>query len=151
MSETPGIANNEPNSGYGRLEEQIRWYDQKSVSAQAWYKNTKFIEMVCAVALPLAAVYEFNIVSVGLGAIIVLLESLQHLNQWSQNWVMYRSTCEALRHEKYAYMGRTGMYDVKNDEEAKKILVSQVETLVSTEHSKWNSRQEYETHRGNRG
>ena len=30
---------NEPNSGYQRLEDQIIWYDGKSISNQNWHKG----------------------------------------------------------------------------------------------------------------
>lgn len=74
------------------------------------------------------------------GAIIVVLEAVQQLNQWQHNWVTYRSTCEALRHEKYTYLGRVGPYDDIDDTATRKVLVARVESLISTEHSKWVGR-----------
>jgi hypothetical protein len=46
------------------------------------------------------------IVTAGLGVLITVLEGLLHLNQYQQNWINYRSTCEALKHEKYIYLGK---------------------------------------------
>jgi Protein of unknown function (DUF4231) len=66
---------------------------------------------------------------------------MQQLFQWHQLWITYRSTCEALRHEKYSYLGRTGEYEGVDDNAATKVLIERVESLVSTEHSKWVSRQ----------
>jgi hypothetical protein len=31
----------------------------------------------------------------GLGVVITVLEGMLHLNQYQQNWINYRSTCEA--------------------------------------------------------
>ncbi|NBT32039.1 MAG: hypothetical protein EBT13_09110 [Rhodobacteraceae bacterium] len=49
----------------------------------------------------------------------------------------YRATCEALRHEKYAYIERAVPYDCEDDIATRKLLVERVESLISTEHSKW--------------
>src|SRR5260221_5909056 len=131
----------EPDSGYARLEQQIRWYDSKSGTAQRWFKRLKIVEVVSAASISLASTI-YPIVAGVLGALIVVLETLQHLNQWQHNWVTYRSTCEALRHEKYTYLARSGPYDTGDDELAKKLLAERVESLISTEHSKWTSSRE---------
>src|SRR6266404_1005583 len=136
---TSATTEEEPNSGYLRLEQQIVWYDKKSMSAQRWYKRIKFAEIVCAVFVPIAAKINGNATAL-FGGAIILLESLEQMNQWSQNWTTYRSTCEALRHEKYSYLGKSGVYEAKSDEEAKRILTQRVESLISTEHAKWISR-----------
>jgi hypothetical protein len=132
----------EPDSGYPRLEQQIRWYDSKSGNAQWWYKRTKVAEFLLGGAIPLTATW--NGIATGiLGIAALALEGLQQLNQWQSNWITYRSTCEALRHEKYSYLARAGVYDNMTDVQAHKVLVQRVEALVSTEHAKWISRQEY--------
>lgn len=133
----------EPSSGYPRLEEQISWYDRKSGNAQRLYKWIKSVEFILGATIPFMANVNANATAL-IGVIVVVLEGLQQINQWHHNWITYRSTCEALRHEKFTYIGRSGVYDGKNDEEAKKILTERIESLISTEHAKWISRQEYE-------
>jgi len=140
---TPGETDAEPDSGYPRLEQQIRWYDSKSGGAQRMYKRVKIAEFVLSAGVPLTALWN-GWITAGLGIGAVVLEGIQQLYQWQHNWITYRSTCEALRHEKYSYLGRSGSYDGLDDVEAKKALVERVESLISTEHSKWISRQEYE-------
>lgn len=130
----------EPDSGYPRLESQIAWYDTKSGSAQSWHKRGTVAKVLIAAAIPVCAIWEASITSAVLGALIIVVEAVQQLNQWQHNWVTYRSTCEALRHEKYTYLGRVGPYDDVDDERAKKVLVERVESLISTEHSKWVGR-----------
>jgi Protein of unknown function (DUF4231) len=136
----------EPDSGYARLEHQIVWYDKKSMSAHHWYTLTKVAEVLCAAMVPFMAKVDVTVTAL-LGATITVLEGLQHLSHWSENWITYRSTCEALKHEKYSYLGGAGVYEGKPAEESKRILVSRVEALISTEHAKWISRQEYDTKR----
>lgn len=132
----------EPDSGYSRLEQQIDWYDRKSLEAQKYYKWSKLAEFCFAGLVPLIA--GVNAVATALlGAAIIVLEGLQHINQWSQNWITYRSTCEALRHEKYLFLGQSGVYQGLEAAQARSALVERVEALISTEHAKWISRQEY--------
>ena len=79
-----------------------------------------------------------------MGCAVVFLEGLQQLNQWQHNWITFRSTCEALRHEKYSFLAGAGAYDGLDAETSKKLLAERVEGLISTEHAKWISRQEYD-------
>jgi hypothetical protein len=139
-----GTTSDEPDSGYPRLEQQIRWYDTKSGEAQRAYKYVKYGELILGAAIPITALAWSGLVTAIIGAAALLLEGLQQINQWQHNWITYRSTCEALRHEKYSYLGRSGSYDGMDDIEAKKALAERVESLISTEHSKWISKQEYE-------
>ena len=140
-----GTTNDEPDSGYARLEQQIRWYDTKSGECQRYYKNVKLAEFIFSGAVPIAALALDNgLWAAGIGAVAVVLEGFQQLYQWHHNWITYRSTCEALRHEKYSYLGRSGVYDRLEDGEAKKLLVERIESLISTEHAKWISQQEYQ-------
>lgn len=138
----PGSTDSEPDSGYLRLETQIKWYDTQSQDAQWWYKKVKLLEFITSGLVPLTALIN-GWVTAALGFTAVFLEAVQQLNQWHHNWITYRSTCEALRHEKYSYLARSGSYDGLDDEEARKSLAERVESLISTEHSKWISRQEY--------
>ena len=57
------------------------------------------------------------------------------LNQYQQNWASYRSTAEALKHEKHLFLGEAGPY--RNAESPKPLLADRIEGLVSQEHAKW--------------
>lgn len=138
---TPGSVPEEPNSGYDRLEQQIAWYDKKSGQSQRYYKNCKIAELIAAALVPLTATW-LPVAAAIAGSVVLVLEGIQQLCQWNHNWITYRSTCEELRHEKYSYIGRSSEYEGATDEEAKRLLVDRVESLVSTEHSKWVARQE---------
>lgn len=138
-----GATKEEPDFGYLRLEQQIKWYDTKSAQAQRAFKGVKVAEFVFSALVPPAALIWNGWITAALGVIVVVLEGFQQLYQWQHNWITYRSTCEALRHEKYTYLGRSGSYDGMDDTEARKALVERTKSLVSTEHAKWISRQEY--------
>jgi len=128
---------------FGRLENQIDWYDRKSGSAQRIFKRIKIIEILAAAAIPFLAALTFpydKLVTAGLGVLITVLEGLLHLNQYQQNWTNYRSTCEALRHEKFVYLALAGPYTASPNPHA--LLAERIESTVSQEHAQWASVQQ---------
>ncbi len=124
-----------------RLEDQIAWYDRKSIENQQWFKRLKIAGIVAAAFIPFAAVYgKLAFFTAALGVFIVVLEGLQGLNQYQQNWITYRSTCEELKHEKYLWLAKAGPYVIT--ENADTLLAERVESLISREHAKWVSTRE---------
>jgi Protein of unknown function (DUF4231) len=129
-----------PSPAQQRLEEQIRWYDTKSRLNQRWFKLLKICQIVTAAAIPVAAGDGAPRWSIGAaGALIVVMEGLQQLQQYQQNWITYRSTCERLRHEKFLFAAHAGPYAGPNPEA---LLAERVESLVSQEHAAWVSHRE---------
>lgn len=124
-----------------RLEDQKKWYSQKSKWNQDWFKRLKVTEIVAAALIPFAAGFgTSSLITGGLGVIVVVLESLQGLYQFQSNWISYRSTAEGLKHEKYLWQARAGPYLNAQNPEA--LFAERLEGLISTEHSKWASCQE---------
>ena len=129
-----------------RLESQIAWYDAKSGHSQRWFKGLKVAQIVTAAAIPVAVGASAPAWLVGgAGALIVVLEGLQQLMQYQQNWTTYRSTCERLKHEKYLFLARSGPYALAERPDA--LLAERVEGLVSQEHAAWVSQQQEAIHR----
>src|SRR4051794_19300148 len=96
---------------WDRLEDQLGWYDRKSSAAQRMYKRLKILQLVTAAAIPVAAAAGApGWVTAALGGVVLVLEGLQQLGQYQQDWAAYRSTCEALKHEKYLYLAEAGPY-----------------------------------------
>ena len=128
-----------------RLETQIAWYDAKSQRNQRRFKELKVCQIVVAAAIPVAAAASApDWLLGGGGGVIVVLEGLQQLQQYQQNWTTYRSTCERLKHEKYLFLAHAGPYTMAPRPEA--LLAERVEGLVSQEHAAWVSQQQ-ETHK----
>ncbi len=124
-----------------RLDEQIGWYDRRSARAKAWYLRLKIAQIVIAAAIPVSAAADApSIVAAVLGSLIVVLEGFQQLFQFHSSWTTYRSTCEALKHEKYLYGAGAGPYAEAPDRDAR--LAERVEGLVSQEHAAWTSTQQ---------
>jgi hypothetical protein len=125
-----------------RLEDQIAWYDRKSISNQRWFKRLKVAQIVSGALVSFSAAYgNYGKYVVGaLGVVVVVLEGLQSLNQFQHNWIIYRATCEELKHEKYLSLAKAGPYASAERPDA--LLAERVESLVSREHTKWAATRE---------
>jgi hypothetical protein len=124
-----------------RLESEIDWYDKKSVHNQHMFKRLKTATLAISVSIPLCALLVTwrpivgGVITGMLGASITLLEGLQQLNQYHDNWTTYRSTAEDLKHEKFLFLSKAGAYATANNATA--LLAENVESRVSQEHSRW--------------
>lgn len=124
-----------------RLEDQISWYDRKSEASQRRFKVLKAVQVLAAAAIPVVATLDAHAaVPAALGAAVVLIEGFLQLGQYQQNWIAYRSTCEALKHEKYLFLAGAGPYAGAVD--ARPLLADRIEGLISQEHAKWVSARE---------
>lgn len=123
-----------------RLEDQLDWYDRKSTHCQSRYKGLKFVQISLAVLIPIlshldpaCAKWATSIA----GAMIAVLEGVQHMNQYSTLWVTYRATAERLKHEKFLFLSGAGPYKGQAEPERLIALAERVEEHVSTEHANW--------------
>ncbi len=134
-----------------RLEDQIEWYDRRAAEAQRAYHGLKVLEVVLVALIPFLAGFQDNLAAVLapalhllpavlialVGVAVVVLEGLQHLNQYHQLWLGARSTCEALEHEKFLFLADAGPYGAIEDKRAH--LAERIEELISNENTKWVS------------
>lgn len=134
-----------------RLEDQIAWYETRSQAAQRAYTRLKIAQIVLGALIPFLAGFQAQMQSLlppemsllpalliaALGVVIVVLEGAQHLRQYHQNWLTYRSTAEALKHEKYLFLADAGPYGVVEDKRG--YLAERIEELISNEHTRWVS------------
>lgn len=127
-----------------RLDGQAKWYDGKSKRAQRLYKSIKVVEIVAAALIPFLTGMKFRhfeLVVGGLGVLITILEGILHLNQYQQVWAAYRTTSEALTHEKYLFLALAGPYSAAAVKPAV-LLAERIEAIMSQENTQWVSLQE---------
>lgn len=122
-----------------RLEHQIDWYDSRSIRCQKWYKRLKRTEVLLATAIPLISGFATTVkwlpIVIGfLGATIAVIEGYLSIGKYHENWIEYRSICETLRHEKYMFLTKTGVY---KGEEPFDMLVERIESIISKENVNW--------------
>jgi hypothetical protein len=125
-----------------RLDDQIDWYDRKSMQNQKWFKRFQVVSIIAAASIPFLSGYitETNIamkLPVGvLGVVVAAITAILGFYKFQENWLAYRTTCESLRHEKYLFLTKSEPYD---SEDAFKLLVARVEGLISKENTNWHS------------
>ena len=149
VSAPPGVGGLPPASvtaapprspAWQRLEDQLAWYERNSARCKRWFHRLKVLQIVVAACIPVIAALGAPTAAAGvLGALIVVVEGLQQLFQYQQNWTGYRATAESLKHEKYLYLSRAGAYRDAEDPDA--LLAEHVEARVSTEHTAWVNEQ----------
>jgi hypothetical protein len=121
-----------------RLDSQIAWYDAKSRQCQLRFKALKAVVIGAAAAIPVVAAFDVPVYVAGiLGAVVVVVEGLLQAYQYHQNWITYRSTAEALKHEKYLYLARADVY--AGSRNPLRLLAERIEGLISQEHARWIS------------
>ena len=132
---------------FDRLQDQISYYSSKSRSARKTFKRIKVIEILAAALIPFLGSLpstwlqlHLALVTGGLGVLITILEGILHLNQYQETWTSYRSTSEALKCEKFLFLGNAGPYAGAAKPES--LLAERVETVLSQEHTQWNSLQQ---------
>jgi hypothetical protein len=121
-----------------RLDQQIAWYDRRSSRNRLLFKCLKTMIIASAAAIPVlttAGLPHGPSIAAGLGVMIAVLEGVQQLNQYQANWANYRMTAEALKHEKYFYLGRAGAYFKAENPHV--LLAERVEELITQEVAKW--------------
>jgi len=122
-----------------RLEEQLKWYSNKSQTNQKWYKRLRLTEIISASLIPFLAgmkdTIPYSVWVIGsLGVVIAVSAAAGSLYKFQENWIQYRTTVEQLKHEKFLYLANVKPYDSENKF---LLLVERVEGLISKENSYW--------------
>src|SRR5438876_3995537 len=116
-----------------RLNDQIGWYDRKSVTNQRWFRRLRFAEIVAAATIPFLSGFAGNSLRIkiaigALGVVVAVIASLLGLLHLQENWINYRATAEALKTVKFLFLTQTQPYD---KEDVFHLLVQRVEALLS--------------------
>lgn len=136
-----------------RVEGQLNWYSEKSSICQYRYKTLRIIEIVAAAIIPLLSgmgekvLYGPWVIGL-LGVIIAISASVGSLLKYHENWIQYRATSEALKHEKFLFLSHVAPYD---GEERFHVLVQRVEGLISNENSTWTQTVKSEPKKAGKG
>lgn len=125
-----------------RLNDQLGWYDRKSVVNQKRYKQIQGAQIILATSIPVFSLIVNDSgrwITAILGASVAILAGFQQLGNFNDLWTTYRATAEQLNHEKFLFLAQSGPYRSLEEEEALRLLAERVEERVSTEHAKWVS------------
>lgn len=126
-----------------RLEDQIGWYDRKSIASQKVFKRLRYIEIILAAMIPFLIAMKgliessdmfSSILIAAIGVSISIIAGFIAFGQHQEHWIEYRTTCESLKKENFLFQTKVEPY---NDEHAFELLVQRVETLISKENTNW--------------
>lgn len=124
-----------------RLEDQIKWYDRKSQWNQKRYKILRITEMVTSALIPVFMPFAdssswFKILLALGGSAVAVIIGIQGLYNFHENWIEYRMIAETLKHEKFLYETKAGVYETA--ERPFKLLVDRIESIISHENINWS-------------
>ena len=127
-----------------RVNDQIEWYDKKSQFNQKRFKSIRVLNIILSVSIPFLTAlmnddkntsHVLKIVIGFIGALIAVSEAILNLYKYHENWIQYRNTAESLRHHRYLFETKTGIY--ANETNAFAALVDNIENLISKENTSW--------------
>lgn len=119
-----------------RYEDQINWYDKKSIWNQKMYRLLQTtIIVLSAITPPLVAIELTRWLAVFISALVAIGTTTLKTFKYQENWINYRTTCETLRKEIHFYTACLGDYKEMEDRES--LFVERVESLISRENTMW--------------
>lgn len=124
-----------------RVDDQIDWYDKKSIISQKKYKILTFMTIFCSCLSPIlvnlipTSIVSKILISI-LGFAMTLFQGTIGLNKYNEQWISYRTTCETLKKERNMYITNSGIYAEKQDFHS---FVERIESLISNENINWAS------------
>ena len=134
-----------------RLDEQISWYGKKSAYNKLRFRICQLIIIVASAVIPIInlgipltegdPIQALGITAI-LGGVITIVTALSQMDAYFETWVLYRTTGEALKRERFLYINNAADYSGLAGEEKKKLLVERVEAILSSENSKFLSLQQ---------
>ncbi len=134
-----------------RLVPQQKWYEGKASQNKRMYIRNQKVVLILGASIPLIVVIEqllqkiyktnFNyasIISAFISAVITVFAGIDKLNQPQTNWFNFRANEETLKKEKWMYKFRTGAYRSLKEGEAERLLVENVEGIISADIARLN-------------
>jgi hypothetical protein len=126
----------QPNYKVNRLEEQIHWHSKKARQNKQKFRLCQIIILIAGEIIPIINVADIGdktrIMSSIIGGIIVIITGLTQLEKYQENWILYRTSSELLKKEKYFFENRVG--DYSNPDEKVESIVSAETSIYFTIH-----------------
>jgi hypothetical protein len=131
-----------------RLEEQRSWYAQKSAYNKSKYRMFQTISIIASTTIPVinlgsgwsndtniqhGALLTTSLISAAVAIIIAYTQ----MEKYFETWILYRTTAEALKREKFLFLNSCGEYSHLNGDDKHRLLVERVEAMLSSENSKF--------------
>ncbi len=134
-----------------RLDEQISWYGKKSSYNKLRFRICQLIIIVSSAVIPIINLgiplfgsdpFKALGITAILGGVITIVTALSQMDAYFETWVLYRTTGETLKRERFLYINSAADYSALSGEAKNKLLVERVEAMLSSENSKFLSLQQ---------
>ena len=122
----------------GRYSEMLRYYDKQAVRNRLCHFACSVYVLAVSVAIsPISILLKESsqVVVAVLSPTVALVAAIGGLYHFHQNWLRYRATWDALKHEINWRNARIGPYETTPDRN--RMFVTQVESLISREGAEW--------------
>jgi Protein of unknown function (DUF4231) len=96
-----------------RVEDQEKWYSDKSTYNKRMYLSLKLIEIFSAISIPFFVGYittQINWIQITagvLGIVTAVCSATLGLFKYYENWIDYRSTSETIKQEKFGSINKS--------------------------------------------
>ena len=122
-----------------RVDNQIHYYEGKSALNKQYYLFFKITQLMAATLLPFFSVFLsdyswMKYVIAFLGSVVTILEGVLAIGKYHEKWIIYRSTGETLRQEKFLFMMQAGSY---TGPDAVQQFVNKIEFSLGKENVGW--------------
>jgi len=121
-----------------RYEDQINWYDKKSIWCQRRYRCFQWCVIVLSAVTPVLVAVAPEATrwpAVMISALVAIGTTALKTFKYQENWINYRTTCETLRKEIHFCKACVGEYKDADDPEG--LFIERVESLISRENTMW--------------
>ncbi|MBU1854383.1 MAG: DUF4231 domain-containing protein [Nanoarchaeota archaeon] len=118
-----------------RYEDQVKWYDKKSVHNQRLAKRYQITIIILSAITPVLAALEFKWPTIISAALVTAAASILKYCKYEDHWHNYRTTCETLKKEKIMYESEICPYETSTDK--MKVFIERAEALISKENTVW--------------
>ena len=107
-----------------RLDDQITWYGKKSAYNKLRFRICQFIIIVASAVIPIINLgipiifgtdnlilpYQALGITAILGGVITIVTALSQMDTYFETWVLYRTTGETLKRERFLYFNSAADY-----------------------------------------
>lgn len=122
-----------------RLQKQIDWHSRKARDTKRRFRLFQIITLIASAIIPIinlgniaksdTADYQIRVISSIVGAIIVVVTGLTQLEKYQENWILYRTSAELLKKEKYFFENNAGEYSNLDEKERNKYWLKELNLL----------------------
>nr|DAZ22189.1 MAG TPA: Protein of unknown function (DUF4231) [Caudoviricetes sp.] len=128
-----------------RLNEQIEYFDKKSISMKKKYFSFEIISIILSSAIPIVTLINpsppsyYDIAIAILGTCTTIISSIVSLKSYNNEWLQCRSVCENLKHHKYLFINNCEPYNLDDNITNKTLLVNNCEKIILSDLSDWKT------------